>query len=433
MSFFAPRRYNFPPFKILLLSVNSFCFESDAVVISVRNKWVFSKRLFYLYAMKSIWQPSFYVLILWLSVSQFSCKNPDSHTWVFDNTKLVKPLYAKGFYLHDYSDFKILTVTSPWKDAEQSFHYVLADKDANIPDSLRGLTRIQVPPEKLVVTSTTHIPSLEMLQVEDQLVGFPETDYISSPKTRKRIEEGKIKNLGANEQINSELLLSLKPDVLVGFSIDQNNKAYKNFENSGIPVIYNGDWTETTPLGRAEWIKFFGYLFGKSAQAESIFLEIEMEYALAAAKAAEAVDKPTVISGSLFKDVWYLPAGDSWQAQFFKDAGARYLWSDTPGTGSLSLSLENVLAKAHNVDYWVGTDSYRSWEALQASNPHYTKIKALQERKVYTYTTTNDTGAGNIYFELAPNRPDWVLKDLIKIFHPQLLPDYNLKFYQKLE
>lgn len=371
--------------------------------------------------------------LLLFVVGQISCENNKTDDLYLDPSKRVQPLYAKGFYLHDYKDFQILTVTSPWKDALENFRYLLAKREVKIPDSLKNLTLIRVPPEKVVVTSTTHIPSLEMLNVEKTLVGFPETGYISSPKTRRLIEDGKVANLGANEEINSELLLSLKPDLLVGFSIDQNNKAYNNFEKSGIPVIYNGDWTENTPLGRAEWIKFFGYMFDKSFQAESIFQEIEMEYAITAASIAKTSERPTVLSGTLFKDVWYLPAGESWQARFFEDAGAKYLWADTKGTGSLSLSLENVLEKSRQTDFWVGVDSYSTLETLSAANPHYSKIEALQKGKVYTYSTTNSQGKGNSYFELAPNRPDWVLKDLVKIFHPDLLPDYQFKFYQKLE
>lgn len=367
------------------------------------------------------------------AISLISCKNDKDEGFYLDASKLVQPLYAKGFYLHDYGNFQILTVTSPWKDASQNFRYLLAKRELKIPDSLKNLTLIRVPPEKIVVTSTTHISSLEMLKAENTLVGFPETDYIASAKTRKLIETEKVVNLGANEQINSELLLSLQPDLLVGFSIDQNNRAYKNFEKSGIPVIYNGDWTENTPLGRAEWIKFFGYIFGKNRQAESLFQEIEMEYVLTATLATKVSHRPTVISGTLFKDVWYLPAGQSWQARFFEDAGAHYLWADSQGNGSLSLSLENVLAKARQVDYWVGVDSYTTLEVLKSANPHYTKIAALQQGKVYTYSATNTQGLGNMFFELAPNRPDWVLKDLVKIFHPDLLPDYQLKFYQKLE
>lgn len=380
---------------------------------------------------------SLQILILssWLPIvfSLVSCKNNPTETLQLDDTKRIQPLYANGFYVHDYSDFQILTVTSPWNEATQNFQYVLAKRGVKIPDSLNNLALIRIPPEKVVVTSTTHIPSLEMLNVQNSLVGFPETDYISSPKTRRLIEEGKVINLGANEQINSELLLSLKPDVLVGFSIDQNNKSYKNFEKSGIPVIFNGDWTENTPLGRAEWIKFFGYLFDKSFQAESIFQEIEMEYAITAAAATKTSERPTVLSGTLFKDIWYLPAGESWQARFFEDAGAKYLWAETKGTGSLSLSIENVLDKARQAEYWVGVDSFTELDVLTKANLHYSEISAVRSGNVYSYSATNSSGFGNRYFELAPNRPDLVLKDLVKIFHPDLLPDHPLTFYKKLE
>ncbi|MBU2526473.1 MAG: ABC transporter substrate-binding protein [Bacteroidetes bacterium] len=363
----------------------------------------------------------------------FSCQNNRAHHRLqFSDNHKISPKHAKGFYAYAYPDFTILTITQPWKNAQQTFSYVLTKNPENLADSLQSLPIIQIPLKKIVVTSTTHIPSLEMLGVEETLIGFPETDYISSPKTRARIEAGKVTNLGKNEHINSEVLLSLQPDAVIGFSIDQNNKAYQNFEAAGIAVIYNGDWTEMSPLGRAEWLKFFGYLFDKSAEANQLYDTIQTAYFKAAVLAQSVSDKPTVISGSLFKDVWYLPAGDSWAARFFEDAGGHYLWKDTPGTGSLSLSIENVLEKAHDVDFWIGVDGFDTVESLKKANIHYQKFAAFQHGNVFTFTTSKDSKGGNLYYELAPNRPDWVLQDLIHILHPDILPNHENVFFKKL-
>ena len=134
------------------------------------------------------------------------------------------------------------------------------------------------PVETLVVTSTTHIPALELLNVESSLIGFPGTDYISSEKTRKRIDDKKIRELGKNEGINTEVLLELNPDVVVGFGVDGVNKTFEVIKKADIPVIYNSDWVESSALAKAEWIKFFGVLFNKEKEADSIFNQIESDY-----------------------------------------------------------------------------------------------------------------------------------------------------------
>lgn len=374
-----------------------------------------------------------FLKILLLFVLFCGCKNDGKKLKTESNDfPIIKPKYAQGFYIQQFNDFKILTVTQPWLAADQSISYVLARKNIKIPVSFQKFPVIQIPVQKIVVTSTTHIPSLEMLGKEKTLVGFPETDYISSEKTRVLIDAGKVVNLGMNESINSELMLSLRPEVLVGFSVNQRNKAYDNFSKAGIRVVYNGDWTEPSPLGRAEWIRVFGALYDLDAKSDSIFKRIETNYLEVAKKAKNTTDRPTVISGTLFKDVWYLPAGESWAAQFLNDAGADYLWKNTKGTGSLSLSIENVLEKASRADFWVGADSFATFDELKKANVHYQKIKAFQNRNVYSYSTTKSKTGGNLYFELAPNRPDLVLKDLIHILHPEILPNHENVFFKKL-
>lgn len=371
--------------------------------------------------------------ILLLLLLIIGCKNEvKSKKNESTDAQIIRPKYAKGFYFQEFNHFKILTVTQPWLGADQSISYILANKEVKIPDTYQKYPVIRIPVKRIVVTSTTHIPSLEMLVKEKTLVGFPETNYISSEKTRALIDTGKIVDLGANESINSEMMLLLHPEVLVGFSVNQRNKAYDNFEKAGIQVIYNGDWTETSPLGKAEWIKFFGALYGLENKADSIFDRIEKNYLEAVQLSKQTTNRPTVISGTLFKDVWYLPAGESWAAQFLSDAGANYLWKETKGTGSLSLSIENVLEKASRAEFWIGADSFATFDELKNANIHYQKIKAFRNQNVYSYSTTKGLTGGNLYFELAPNRPDLVLKDLIHILHPELLPNHENVFFKKL-
>ena len=341
--------------------------------------------------------------------------------------------YAKGLNIKNYEGYKIIKLTNPWPGAEASFTYALVEKGATIPASDSYDAVIEIPVSDIVVTSTTHIPSLEMLGVPEALVGFPNKDYISSEITRKRIDEGKIVELGKNEDINTEVLIDLAPDVVVGFAVDGNNSAFNIIQTTGIPVVYNSDWTETTPLGKAEWIKFFGALFDKQKEADSIFNTIELQYNAAKKIASEATSKPTVLSGAMYKDVWYLPQGNSWAAQFIKDAHGEYLWNDTEGTGSLSLNLESVLEKGKEAEFWVGPGQFTSLQQMNDTHDIYRQFDAFKNKKVFSFTSKKGATGGVLYYELAPNRPDLVLKDIIKILHPELLVDYQPYFFSHLE
>jgi len=374
----------------------------------------------------------FYLFIFTL-LAVTSCKNEPAATSVQTVKTANSIKYAKGLQVHKYSGITVVKVTQPWPDAKDGFTYVMQQKGTIVPDSLKKYTVVQVPLKSIVVTSTTHIPSLEMLGVENTLTGFPGTDYISSEKTRALINSGKVKEAGANESLNTEVMLDLNPDAVVAFGINSSNKALNTLEQSGMKVLYNGDWTEQSPLGKAEWIKFFGALYGMDDKAKELFSKIEKDYNDALALARKVSAKPTAMAGALYQDQWYMPQGGSWGALFLKDAGANYLWADTEGTGSLGLSFENVLDKAQNADVWIGPSQFTSLKEMTDANPHYSQFKSFKNKRVYSYSNKKGTTGGLVYFELAPNRPDLVLKDLISIFHPELLPGYQLQFFEKLK
>jgi iron complex transport system substrate-binding protein len=344
---------------------------------------------------------------------------------------LVK--YAKGFDIKLFNNIVKLNILTPYPNAKEELTYYLIPKKNKVPDSLKDKIIIRTPVKRIVATSTTHIPMIELFHQENTLVGFPQTGYISSKKTADLVKKGKVKDLGNTRDINTEILIELSPEVVIGFSLSSNNKMYYNIENVGIPVIYNGDWLEETPLGRAEWIKLFGALYDKTNEADSIFKHIESEYNHAAELALKAVKRPTVLSGVLFKDKWNLPAGKSFTARLFKDANTNYLWKDNDGRGSLVLSFESVFAKAYNADFWIGAGIYTSYNEMKESDEHYTGFKAFRNKNIYTFSKKRGADGGVIYFELSPIQPHFVLKDLIKVTHPELLPDYKTHFLEKLD
>ncbi len=341
--------------------------------------------------------------------------------------------YAKGLELYKHKGFTILKVINPWPNSKQHFTYILKEKNGSIPDSLKQFTTIPIPLKSIVVTSTTHIPAMELLGVENTLVGFPNTDYISSVKTRKLIDAGKVREVGVNENLNTEVLIDMKPDLIVSFGLNNSNPTLENLQKSSLKVLLNGDWTEQSPLGKAEWIKFFGALYGLDAKANAIFSEIETAYNTTLALAKKVASKPTVLCGAMYQEQWYVPQGESWAALFLKDAQSNYLWSNTKGTGSLSVPFEVILEKAQNADFWIAPGNFSSMKEMSNGNPHYSQFTSFKNKKVYSYSVNKGAKGGIIYFEWSPTRPDWVLKDLIKILHPELLPNYKLFFFQKLE
>lgn len=341
--------------------------------------------------------------------------------------------YAQGFEVQRFDGYTLLSITEAWPDADKTFTYLLQESEDIDINSLGYDYKIKVPIERIVVTSTTHIPSLEALDLLDHLVGFPNTDYISSEKARDLIEQDQIKNVGQDQSLNTEVLLSLQPDVVVSFAVKGQNKSLESIKKANIPVLYNADWVESHPLGKAEWIKFFGLLFNKNEEAKAIFDTIKTEYENAKALAAKSQSKPSVLSGALWKDQWYLPGGDSWQAQLIDDANANYLYKETETGGSLSLSFESVLNDSQNAEFWIAPAQFTSYQQMSDQQQHYEKFTAFKEKNIYTFAKTKGQTGGVLYYELAPQRPDWVLKDLIHIFHPELLDAYETKFFKPLD
>jgi len=265
--------------------------------------------------------------------------------------------YASGFTIKNHKTYKEIAIVSPWPNAKTEHRYILYPKGTPKPDIPGTAKFITIPVNKTIVTSTTDIPVLEHLNLENKLIGFPNTDYISSKKTRALIDKGAITDLGNEKSINTELVLELDPEIMIGFSADGNTKNYDLIEKSGIPVVINSSWMEPHPLGRAEWIKFIAAFYAKEIEADTIFNRIEKKYNKAAQLAKKNTTPPTILSGNMYKDIWYVPGGNSYFAQFLKDANTNYLWAEIKKTGSIPLSFESVLEKGQQAELWIGSEN----------------------------------------------------------------------------
>ncbi|MEQ1587837.1 MAG: ABC transporter substrate-binding protein [Cyclobacteriaceae bacterium] len=350
-----------------------------------------------------------------------------------NNVTITELNYAEGFSVYMEGNIKHVIVTHPYPGATEGFHYLLVPKGEPTPAHDDHTQVIHIPIQKLVCTSTTHIPLLDYLDATDALIGFPTTDYISSEKTRIRIDNGLVTDLGIDKGMNIELLFSIKPELVMSYTMTSDLGQSKKIKELGIPVVINSEYLEKHPLGRAEWIKFMALFLGKEKEADSVFTMIEKEY-LTTQKLVENVSKkPTALSGIVYGDAWFMPAGKNYAARLMEDAGTNYLWSNTESNGFLELSFEAVYEKAKAADLWIGVGSFNSLEEIRAAESRYSLFKPFQEKQVYTFNARKGAKGGSEFLELGYLRPDLILKDLVKIAHPELLPDHALFFHKRLE
>lgn len=342
-----------------------------------------------------------------------SCKQTTNST---HQSKTSACNYAKGLKIDFNDGYYKVELSQIFDNQTDNFVYILHKKDFILHDSLKKYTSIKIPIQRFIATSSTHIPPLEMLGVEETLVGFSNLNYISSTKTRSRINQNLIKDIGQNQALNIEEIIMLKPDLLMGFGVNELSKDMVFLEEKNIPVVFNGEWRETHPLGKAEWIKLFGLLYDQYEKSNEIFKSIEKQYIAFKNEAKLFSYSPTVMSGSIYENVWYAPKGDSWGAQMIADAGANYLWNNEKGQGSIGLSFEDVLIKAKDADFWIGC-SFESYSDMLSSQSNYKHFKAFNDKKVFSYTMKKGETGAVIYFEKAVYEPHLILEDLIHIFH----------------
>lgn len=347
------------------------------------------------------------------------------------NTVSLK--YAEGFSVRYDGNIKWVDVKYPYQGATSGYQYLLVPLGDSIPAHEPSVQVISIPLKNIVCTSTTHIPLLDCLNETNKLIGFPTTDYVSSEKMRKRIDEGHVVDLGIDKGMNLEKLFVLQPSLVMGYAMSGDLGQLKKVQEMGVPVVINAEYLEKHPLGRAEWIKFAALFFNKEKEADSVFQVIETEYVKTTELAQQTSTRPTVMSGVVYGDAWFMPGGQNYAAKLLKDAGCTYLWADDPSQGFLELSFESVFAKAKEADLWIGVGSFLSIKEIKDAEERYSNFKPIQQKQVFTYNARKGAKGGSEFLELGYARPDLILKDLVKIAHPDLLPHYQLYFHKKLE
>ncbi|MCS6880254.1 MAG: ABC transporter substrate-binding protein [Oscillochloridaceae bacterium] len=341
---------------------------------------------------------------------------------------------ASGWTIEYFNNYKLITVLNPWRDADVQFRYVLVQCGTPAPPDVGDAQVIEVPVKSIITMSTTQLPHLKELDLLDRLVGVDTFKYINTPEVVELIEAGKLKEIGSGAELNVEQAIDLEPDLVMTYGVGNPEfDSHPKLLEAGLKVAMNSEYMEPTPLGRAEWIKFTAAFFNREALATEVYAGIAGRYAEMAAKAQAVTDKPTVFSGAPFRGTWYMPGGNSYAAKLLADAGAAYLWADDTSTGSMQLSFEEVLDRAKDADIWVNPGSWKTLAEGLAQDERFAQFAAFQNGRVYNNNRRLNANGGNDYWETGVTNPDLVLADLIAIFHPELLPDHEFVFYQRLE
>ncbi len=342
---------------------------------------------------------------------------------------------ATGFQVEYFNNYKVVTVTKPWQGAEEGFQYVLVQCGTPAPEGFDPASVIQVPIRTMVAMSTTYLPHLDALGLVDRLVALDSFTYVNTPSVVERIQAGELAEVGFGSGVNVELVLDLNPDLVMTYGIGvPDYDAHPKLLEAGVKVAINGDFMENTPLGRTEWGKFLALFFNREADAQAIFQQTAQEYNQLVELAAGAESRPTVLVGSVFNGTWYVAGGQSYTARFLADAASSYLWADEGEAGSIPLDFESVFDKAADAEFWVNPSNamWVTGEDVLATDERYGDFRAFQEGHLYNNNLRVNENGGNDYFETGVAKPQLVLKDLIAIFHPELLPDHELFFYRQI-
>lgn len=337
--------------------------------------------------------------------------------------------YAENLKIVSYDDYRVATLRNPWDTLEILHTYVLVGRDEPLPDSLPQGTVVRVPLQKAVIYSSVHCGLMEELGALAAVGGVCDLRYIDLPYIKEGCRTGCIADLGSGMNPDIEKLMALHPDAVM-LSPFENSGGYGRLDKLDIPIIECADYMETSSLGRAEWIRFYGLLFGKAAEADSLFARVEADYLQWAGRVADIEDKPTVFADLKSGATWYVPGGRSTVGRTFADAGADYVFSDLKNSGSSPLSFETVYEKAKDADIWLikyNMPEDKTYRDLKNDYVPYAGFRAFRERRVYGCNT------GRVpYYEETPFHPEWLLEDLIKIFHPDVAKTEGGRYFRKL-
>lgn len=358
-----------------------------------------------------------------------SCESRSGVTAETECFKADSVYYAKGFEISRFDEWTIVNVRNPWDTLKILRRYVLIDKNKPLPDSLPEGIIIRTPVEKAVFYTSVHASMVAQMGRIDAIKGVCEIQYITDSLILERLAAGKIADIGLATAPNIEKIIELDAELIIASPYE--NSGYGAAEKIGIPIVEAADYMENHPLGRTEWGRFYGLIFGEGERADSIFFTTKERYNHLKNLATKSGNKPRVLLERKYGASWIVPSGGSYIGTIHYDAGADYIFSDFKGSESVHQTFESVLDRAYDADIWLfkyDTKQDYTYDILKDEYQPYSNFRPFKEKNIYICHTTRTT-----YYDDITLHPDRLLEDLIYIYHPELLPGYVPRYYAPMK
>lgn len=356
------------------------------------------------------------------------------HTTATDafDSPLYTPAYAASFEILGtaHGTSTLLRVRDPWQGAQGVETTLLIARDGEpVPEGFDGQV-LRGDARRVVCMSSSHVALLAAAEADSTIVGVSGIDFLSNPYVTANRD--RIGDVGYEGNIDYERLLALAPDLVLLYGVGGASALEPKLRELGIPFLYVGEYLEESPLGKAEWMVAVGEAVGRRAEAERRFAGIPARYdALKACAAAAASAVPTVMLNTPYGDSWFMAPTGSCIARLIADAGGRYLYEGDSGNTSLPVDLEEAALLTAAADLWLHVQA-ASLDDLRRRFPKFADVRCVRDGKVYACDRRTTAAGGNDYWESGIVRPDLVLRDLVKIFHPELVDD-PFVYYRRLE
>lgn len=370
-------------------------------------------------------------ILLFILIFFFSCNSTNPNQTKRRNVD-NNLLYAKGFSMSDSAGHTFVDVYNPWSDYKLLQRYVFTE-DPELVIHDKNVTVIHVPVEDAAYLSSTFLGMVALTKSYETVKACSNANWIYDSILYKMYLDGKITDLGNDLTVNPEAIVSKRPDIVMKYIYKSEDPIDKIISGAGIPIIYNIEFMEQHPLGRAEWIKLVGAMTGKKRLADSVFNQIVKNYKHYASLVKNVKSKPKVLHGSSYKGTWYIAGGKSYIASLLKDAGADYHWFYDSTSGSIPISFENIILNQRDADMWIGANA-QSLEEILKTEPRCEIFEAFRNEKVYHYNKKLNPNGGIDYYESGVVRPDLLLRDFLLILHPSLFDESEeTTYWKKLE
>ncbi|ASQ90375.1 iron complex transporter substrate-binding protein [Prosthecochloris sp. GSB1] len=352
-----------------------------------------------------------------------------------DSLRRIPFRYAKRLTMTKIGDATLIDIVKPRGAMHGlAYRYLLVPKGAAVPEGYPDALMVRTPVEKVTCGIGLHVTMLEELGILDSIVGIGRAEWVGNPEILRRLDSGKIIETGMSNAMNMETMVGLQPDLAFVYSSGGEYDVHEQLLAMGITPAVTCMHIEEHPLGVLEWIKFFGAFFGKEAEAEAFFAQTAERYeALERRVRGRFGERPGVIVGHGARGVWSTHGSSAWFIGFLQDAGADYILEDPEDYEENLISFEHAMSVGLRAEYWVNPlYTAMSLSDLVDDDSRYAQFLSVWKGNVFNNNAATFENGKNAFWEIGMSEPDVVLADLVRIFHPELLPDHELKYYRRL-